>query len=61
MRNLEIAQLQLHYKCLNLEDKKPFLIFNILLHTQLIVCVTVDSQCLEYEGYITFAVGRNNL
>ena len=27
--------------------------FNILLHTQSIVCATVDSQCLEYLGYIT--------
>ena len=27
--------------------------FNILLHPQSIVCVTVDSQCLEYLGYIT--------
>ena len=31
--------------------------FNILLHTQsiecAIVCATVDSQCLEYLGYIT--------
>ena len=30
---------------------KPW--FNILLHTQSIVCATVDSQCLEYLGYIT--------
>ena len=27
--------------------------FDILLHTQSIVCVTVDSQCLDYMGYIT--------
>ena len=27
--------------------------FNILLHTQSIVCATADSQCLEYLGYIT--------
>ena len=27
--------------------------FNILLHTQSIVCATVDSQRLEYLGYIT--------
>ena len=27
--------------------------FNILLHTQSIVCATVDSQYLEYSGYIT--------
>ena len=25
----------------------------MLLHTQSIVCATVDSQCLEYLGYIT--------
>ena len=30
---------------------KPW--FNILLHTQLIVFATVDSQCLEYLGYTT--------
>jgi hypothetical protein len=29
---------------------KPW--FDILLHTQTIVCATVDSQCLEYLGYI---------
>ena len=27
--------------------------FNILLHTQSIVCATVDSQWLECLGYIT--------
>ena len=27
--------------------------FNILLHTQSIVCATVDGQCLEYLVYIT--------
>ena len=32
---------------------KPW--FNILLHTQSIVCATVDSQCLEYLGYIPLA------
>jgi hypothetical protein len=30
---------------------KPW--FNILLHTQSILCATVYSQCLEYLGYIT--------
>ena len=30
---------------------KPW--FSILLHTQSIVCAIVDSQCLEYLGYIT--------
>ena len=33
---------------------KPW--FNILLHTQSIVCATVDSQCLEYLGYITLVL-----
>ena len=28
-----------------------------LLHTQSIVCATVDSQCLEYLGYITLQKG----
>ena len=34
---------------------KPW--FNILLHTQSILCATVDSQCLEYLGCITLAPG----
>ena len=34
---------------------KPW--FNILLHTQSIMCATVDSQCLEYLGYTTLANG----
>ena len=29
----------------------------ILLHTQSIVCATVDSQCLEYWAYITLQKG----
>ena len=28
----------------------------MLLHTQSIVCATVDSQCLEYLGYITLVL-----
>ena len=28
-------------------------LFYDLLHTQSIVCATVDSQCFEYLGYIT--------
>ena len=37
------------------ENNNPWLkpLFNILLHTQSIVCATVDSHCLEYLGYIT--------
>ena len=35
---------------------KPW--FNILLHTQSIVCATVDSQCLEYLGYMTLMLSR---
>ena len=49
---------------------KPW--FDILLHKQSIVCATVDSECLEYLGYITLkrplkalkdskAAGDNNL
>ena len=36
--------------------------FNILLHTQSILCATVDSQCLEYLGYITlvYSYARDN-
>ena len=37
---------------------KPW--FNILLHTQSIVCASVDSQCLEYLGYITLGRVRNS-
>ena len=37
-------------KNLKSENNNPW--FNILLHTQSIVCATVDSQCLEYLGYI---------
>ena len=35
--------------------------FNILLHTQSIVCATVASQCLEYLGYITLSMGKHIL
>ena len=37
---------------------KPW--FNILLHTQSIVCATVNSQCLEYLGYITLVSTRTH-
>ena len=40
-----------HPKTFKSENNNPW--FNILLHTQSIVCATVDSQCLEYLGYIT--------
>ena len=43
-----------HPKNLKSENNNPW--FNILLHTQSIVCATVDSQCLEYLGYITLAI-----
>ena len=39
-----------HPKNLENENNNPWFKpwFNILLHTQSIVCATVDSQCLEY-------------
>ena len=44
-----------HPKNLKSENNNPWFKpwFNILLHTQSIVCATVDSRCLEYLGYIT--------
>ena len=47
-----------HPKNLKSENNNPWFKpwFNILLHTQSIECATVDSQCLEYLGYITLAV-----
>ena len=45
-----------HPKNLKSENNNPW--FNILLHTQSIVCAIVDSQCLEYFGYITLTGGR---
>ena len=44
-----------HPKNLESENNNPWfkLWFNISLHTQSIVCATVDSQCLKYLGYIT--------
>ena len=36
-------------------------LFNILLHTQSIVCATVLGQCLEYLGYITLGSGSNQV
>ena len=40
-----------HPKNLESESNNPWFKpwFNILLHTQSIVCATVDSQCLEYK------------
>ena len=35
--------------------------FNILLHTQSIVCATVLGQCLEYLGYITLPLTKSSL
>ena len=45
-----------HPKNLKSENNNPWLKpwFNILLHTQ----ATVDSQCLEYLGYITLLLGQ---
>ena len=43
-----------HKKNLKSENNNPWfkLWFNILQHTQSIVCAIVDSQCLEYLGYM---------
>ena len=48
-----------HPKNLKSENNNPWFKpwFNILLHTQSILCATVDSQCLEYLGCITLAPG----
>ena len=48
-----------HPKNLKSENNNPWFKprFNILLHTQSIECATVDSQCLEYLGYITLNNG----
>ena len=45
-----------HPKDLKSENNNPWFKprFNILLHTQSIVCATVDSQYLEYLWYIYF-------
>ena len=40
-----------HPKNFKSENINPW--FDILLHTKSIVCATLDSQCLEYLGYIT--------
>ena len=47
-----------HPKNLKSENNNPSYKprFNILLHTQSIVCATVDSQCLECLGYITLVL-----
>ena len=44
-----------HPKTLKSENNNPWFKpwFNILLHTQPIVCATVESKYLEYLGYIT--------
>ena len=47
-----------HLKTLKSENNNPC--FYILLHTQSIVCATVDSQCSEYLGYITLMSGQKN-
>ena len=49
-----------HPKNLKSENNKPWFKpwFDILLHTQSIVCAIVDSQCLEYLGYITLVVPK---
>ena len=43
---------------LKIENDNPWFNpwFNILPHTQSIVCATIDSPCLEYLEYITFNV-----
>ena len=53
----------LHPKNLKSENNNPWFKpwFNILLHTQLIVCATVESQCLEYLGCITLSSGTTGL
>ena len=50
-----------HPKNLKSENNNPLFKpwFNILLHTQSIVCATVDSWCLEYLGYITLIPSQN--
>ena len=48
-----------HAKNLNSKNNNPCP--NILLHTQSIVCATVDSKCLEYLGNITLVIGRRNM
>ena len=48
-----------HPKNLKGENNNPW--FNILLHTQSIVCAIVDSQCLEYLGYNMYSFGFTRL
>ena len=45
------------------ETNNPWFIpwFNILLHTQSIVCATVLGQCLECLGYITLPLTKSSL
>ena len=59
-KNLAYAEcliLKFHYR--NSSNNNPWFKpwFNILLHTQSIVIATVNSQCLEYLGYITLSPG----
>ena len=43
-----------HAKNMKSENNSPwFKLWFMLMHTQSIACATVDSQCLEYLGYIT--------
>ena len=52
-----------HPKSLKSENNNPWIKpwFNILLHTQSIVCATVDSQCLEFLVYITLDLCFQNI
>ena len=52
-----------HPKNLKSENNNPWFKpwFNILLHTQSIVCATLDSQCLEYLGYMTLILHMYNV
>ena len=52
-----------HPKNLKSENNNPWFKpwFNILLHTQSIVCATVNSHCLEYLGYITLPQRSSSL
>ena len=43
-----------HPKNLKSESNNPW--FNVLLHTQSIVCAKVDSHCLEYLRCITLSL-----
>ena len=51
-----------HPKKLKSENNNPWFKpwFNVLPHTQSIVCATVDNQCLEYLGYIMLEIPKNS-